>query len=65
MAFYWYEKAANNGNIIAMYNLGRYYKHGMGVEKDLERAIYWYKQAVKNGCQKAEKSLNNLSLNGN
>jgi TPR repeat protein len=32
-AFYWYEKAANNGNMIAMYNLGLMYEDGEGITK--------------------------------
>src|SRR5438034_670256 len=49
MAFCWYEKAANNGNIIAMYNLGLFYNKGFGVEKDIDKSIYWYKKSAEQG----------------
>ena len=32
-AFYWYQKAAENGNKYAQYNLGRCYENGKGVKK--------------------------------
>ena len=39
MAAYWYEKAANNGNFVAMKNLGNLYKNGNGVGKDYNKAF--------------------------
>jgi TPR repeat protein len=41
IAIDWYEKAANNGNIIAMCNLGYCYKYGksVGIEKDISKVI--------------------------
>ncbi|GBC22567.2 kinase-like domain-containing protein [Rhizophagus irregularis DAOM 181602=DAOM 197198] len=48
-AFYWYEKAANNGNIMAVYNLGRCYKNGMGVKRDCNRAFKLLKQSAEGG----------------
>ncbi|GBC22475.2 kinase-like domain-containing protein [Rhizophagus irregularis DAOM 181602=DAOM 197198] len=48
-AFYWYEKAANNGNITAMYNLGLNYKDEKGVKKDYDKAFELFKQSAKGG----------------
>ncbi|GBC07811.1 hypothetical protein RclHR1_07700004 [Rhizophagus clarus] len=39
-AIYWYEKAAENG--IALYNLGRCYEHGIGVNKNYRLAFKYY-----------------------
>ncbi|GET58675.1 kinase-like domain-containing protein [Rhizophagus irregularis DAOM 181602=DAOM 197198] len=48
-AFYWYEKAASNGNIIAIWNLGLCYENGIGVEKDYNEAFKLYKQLAEEG----------------
>src|SRR2546429_181858 len=44
-AFYWYQKAAENGDKNAMNSLAMHYENGEGTEKNLEKAFY--------GCQKA------------
>src|SRR5204863_524546 len=31
MAFYWYNKAAENGSKVSLYNLGRCYEGGIGI----------------------------------
>jgi TPR repeat protein len=48
-AFYWYEKASNNGNIIAMYNLGLFYKNGIGVEENYNKSFEMFKQSAEGG----------------
>ncbi|GBC47663.2 kinase-like domain-containing protein [Rhizophagus irregularis DAOM 181602=DAOM 197198] len=48
-AFYWYEKAANNGNIIAKHNLGDCYLNGNGVKKDHNKAFELFKQSANGG----------------
>lgn len=48
-AVYWYEKAAEQGSVEAMHNLGVLYKQGKGGLGDKEKAIYWYKQAAEHG----------------
>ncbi|RGB42639.1 kinase-like domain-containing protein [Rhizophagus diaphanus] len=60
LAFYWYEKAANNGNIVAMSNLGYYYKTGKGVGKNIDKAIYWYKRSADQGHETAQMVLKEL-----
>src|SRR5438876_1115057 len=56
-AFYWYQKAAENGNKIAMYNLAICYKNGEGTEKNLEKAFYWYQKAAEIGNKNAMYNL--------
>ncbi|CAB5361075.1 unnamed protein product [Rhizophagus irregularis] len=47
-AFYWYRKAAENGDEIAMFNLVKCYNNGEGTKKNLEKAFYWYQKVVEN-----------------
>ena len=54
--FYWYQKAAENGQSSAKYNLGWLYQNGFGTEKNLEKAFYWYQKAAENG-EGIEKNL--------
>ncbi|EXX63785.1 Skt5p [Rhizophagus irregularis DAOM 197198w] len=61
IAFHWYEKAAGNGNIIAMYNLGYSYKKGIGVEKDVNKAIYWYRKSAEQGYEYAQNEIEKLT----
>ena len=44
-AVMWCERAANHGNLIAQYQMGRNYVYGIGVEKDLDKARMWLKKA--------------------
>ena len=44
---YWYQKAAEKGNIDAQYMLAILYKEGLGTEKNLEKAFYWYHKAAE------------------
>jgi len=48
-AFYWYQKAAKNGNNDAMNSLAICYTYGVGTEKNSEKAFYWYQIAAENG----------------
>src|SRR5256885_1148220 len=47
-AFYWYQKAAENGDEYAMNNLAMHYENGEGTEKNLEKAFYWCQKAAGN-----------------
>uniref|UniRef100_U9SL35 Sel1 repeat family protein n=1 Tax=Rhizophagus irregularis (strain DAOM 181602 / DAOM 197198 / MUCL 43194) TaxID=747089 RepID=U9SL35_RHIID len=40
---------ANNGNIVAIYNLGNCYRNGNGVEKDYNKAFELDKQLAEGG----------------
>lgn len=43
-AFYWYEKAAENGDQYAMLQCYVMYTMGIGTKMDREKARYWYEQ---------------------
>ncbi len=49
-----YEKSINNGNFIAMYNLGIYYYYGEKVEKDSSLAFYYTMRAANGGYSDAQ-----------
>ncbi|RIA86964.1 hypothetical protein C1645_878345, partial [Glomus cerebriforme] len=57
-AFYWCQKAAENGHYIAQFNLAICYESGKGTEINLEKAFYWYQKAAENGHKDA---MNNLA----
>jgi TPR repeat protein len=56
-AFFWYTKAAEQGNGDAQCNLGVAYENGSGVEKDLNQALYWYEKAAEQGNANAQCNL--------
>ncbi|GBC52516.2 kinase-like domain-containing protein [Rhizophagus irregularis DAOM 181602=DAOM 197198] len=52
-AFYWYQKAAENGDKEAQFNLGVCYEERIGIEKDEVKASYWYQKAAQQGFSNA------------
>lgn len=48
---------ARQGVPEAQRKIGVMYRHGLGVEKNDEKAIYWYHQAAQNGLVRAQNSL--------
>ncbi|HEY6181706.1 MAG TPA: serine/threonine-protein kinase [Terriglobales bacterium] len=53
----WYGKAAERGNVIAQYELGRQYQLGQGVQKDPTKAVEWYRKAAEQGHPVAQFNL--------
>jgi TPR repeat protein len=56
----WYQKAAEQGDAIAQYNLGISYKEGQGVKKDKNKAAEWLSKAAAQGDEDAQKALQEL-----
>ena len=52
-----YQKAAEQGNAEAQFNLGLCYKRGKGVTKDDAKAVYWYSKAANQGYALAQHNL--------
>ncbi len=52
-AFYWFRKAAVQGNTTGLEEVGTAYYRGEGVPKNNTQAIYWWKQAAENGKSSA------------
>ena len=49
----WFQKAADAGDNYGMWNLGRYYRDGIGVEEDIEKAIELLTKSANLGCEGA------------
>ncbi len=65
-AFYWYNKAIENGNLDAKYQLGYLYLNGIGVEINKERAFELFKEAAEKGHNDSQYILATLyQLNNN
>ena len=52
-SFYWYSRAAEQGNAVAQHNLGVNYSYGNGIEQDKQKAFYWYTEAANQGLSMA------------
>ncbi|OMH81190.1 Protein SKT5 [Zancudomyces culisetae] len=57
LAFDWCSKAAEQNLPRAQFGMGYYYDIGIGVERDLDKAIEWYSLAAKNGNVEAKDRL--------
>jgi TPR repeat protein len=60
----WYQKAAEQGNAVAQFNIGYLYEYGLGVQKDQSKAMEWYKKAADGGYIEAKWRLDELELQG-
>jgi len=61
-AFYWFEQAAENGSIEAIYYQARMYAEGWSVTQDRDRAVQLYTQAAEGGYHPAYRALLRLML---
>ena len=57
LAYGWYYKAANSGNVWSMNQLGLKYERGEGTGKNLKAAVKWYKAAAEEGHKYAQFNL--------
>ena len=53
IAFEWYMKAAEAGNVRGQLMVAFMYENELGIERNLVNAGYWYMQAAQNGSKKA------------
>ena len=53
----WFEKAAERGNVEAMYYLGECYRDGSGVDEDQKKAVEWFTKAAEQGHEEAKAEL--------
>jgi TPR repeat protein len=56
----WYQKAAEQNNAKAQYNLGAMYANSLGVSQDYVEAYKWFSLAYKNGLKQAQDVLDFL-----
>ena len=60
-----FERAATEfEDVDAMYQLGLIYQEGLGVKKNIKKAIAWFTKAAKHGFVEAESALSEIRLNG-
>jgi hypothetical protein len=52
-----FRKAAEQGNVVAQYNLGALYEGGRGVPQDYAQATVWYRKAAEQGYDVAQYTL--------
>ncbi len=50
-------EAANNGHMMAQYNLGQFYRHGIGVTHDNLLAWVWFSIALNHGNDRAQQDV--------
>lgn len=53
----WYLVGAKLGNAQAQQIMGSFYKGGLGVPMDMEKAAYWYRKALENGITEVAQDL--------
>ena len=56
-AFAWTQKAADQGDTEAQYNLGVMYYNGDGVAQNFQQALAWYQEAATHGLAGAQFNL--------
>ena len=57
-------KAAEQGQLIAQFNLGSFFEHGRGVAQSYEEAAKWWLRAAEKGFASAQVNLGNLFQDG-
>lgn len=63
-AFYWYQKAADQGLASSQATLGFLYTSGLGVRQDHTKAVKWFKKASEQNDALAQYSLGIRYYNG-
>lgn len=59
-----YEKAAAQGNVYALNNLGTMYKNGKGVKQDYVKAVKFFEEAAAKGYAPSQNNLGNMYRDG-
>jgi TPR repeat protein len=59
-SIYWYEKALQQNDPRAAYNLAALYENGNDVEKDINKAYRYYELAYAMGLDVAKSKMNDL-----
>ncbi len=54
------QKKAAAGDAFAQLNLGAAYDNGLGVERDIKKALQWYQMAAEQGLAEAQYNLAHL-----
>ena len=57
-------KNAEQGDVIAQYNLGSMYDNGKGTTQNYKQAFYWYKKSAEQGNAYAQYNIADMYKNG-
>ena len=60
----WFRLAAEQGSVIAQFNLGSMYSNGQGVPQDYTEALKWFSIAAEQGSAPAQFNLGFMYHNG-
>lgn len=60
-AFYWHQRAAQQGNLLAQYNLFLSYLYGDGIETDIGQANKWFAKANLKSSRSSESIVAQLT----
>ncbi|HEY1447435.1 MAG TPA: tetratricopeptide repeat protein, partial [Caulobacteraceae bacterium] len=63
-AMKWFRMSADQGNAVAMNDIGELYFNGHGVNVDYREAIAWYRRAAARGNATAQESIGALYARG-
>lgn len=63
-ATYWYQQAANKGDIDSLFQLAHHYEDGIGVFRDPQQAAELYQQAIDKGHRDSHTNLGHLYASG-
>lgn len=63
-ALEYFEKAANNGQMLAQYNLAKMYLNGNGTSKNPQIAAQWFMKAARQGDAAAQYMIGKMYLEG-
>jgi TPR repeat protein len=58
----YFESAAAQGNIEALYNIGYLYQNGFGVKVDMDKAVEYYEKSAAKGYELASHAINNINM---
>ena len=56
----WYHEVAEQGDVLAQYNLGTMYAEGKGVPQDYTQAAHWWRRAAEQGDAGAQVKLGSM-----
>jgi TPR repeat protein len=54
LAMHWFQKAEEKGSAVAQFNLGLCYDRGLGVERDVAKALDYYKKAADQDLEQGQ-----------
>ena len=63
-AMRWYRMAADQGDRYSQTMVGKFFRNGKGVSKDVQQAMYWYRKAADQGDANAQEAVGKMYVDG-